>query len=84
MEGLLAEINAKRKALEIEAGPSDGPAKKYMRRADIEKAREEEERKKRMEDAVRKEALKAEGKAYKARKEVSNARSFSRAVHSIL
>lgn len=41
MDGLLAEVAAKRKAITTE---SDRP-KKYMRRGDIERLKEEEERK---------------------------------------
>lgn len=71
MDGLLAEISAKRKTLELEAGPSDGgAAKKYMRRAEVEAAREEEERRKRAEEAHRREKLRAESKAVKMRNEV--------------
>ena len=72
MDGLLSEISAKRKELETETGPSaEGSAKKYMRRADVEKAKEEDERKKRLEAAMKKENLKAEGRAAKMRKDVS-------------
>lgn len=68
MEGLLAEINNKRKALEeldrVEGSSSGGNASsKYMRRADIERAKEEEERKKRAE-------AKEKERAAKMRKEV--------------
>ena len=50
MDSLLAEINSKRKALTDapEAGPS-----KYMRRADVERAQEEEAQRKRDERILR-------------------------------
>lgn len=63
MDGLLAEISAKRKALTDD--PNVG-TKKYMRRADIERAKEEEE-KRRKEEA---EAVKSESRAAKMRKDV--------------
>lgn len=58
MDALLAEISAKRKALEVPEG--DAGAKKYMRRADIERMREEEERRKKEEERKEKEAKKAQ------------------------
>ncbi len=66
MEGLLAEISAKRKVLGDEPGGVAG-AKKYMRRADLERAKEEEE-KRRKEEA---EAKKLESRTSKMRKDVS-------------
>ena len=69
----MAEINAKRKALDT-GGREEG-AKKYMRRGEEEAAREAEEAKKRAEADERRERLRAEAKAVKARKEVC---SFSR------
>lgn len=57
MDALLAEISAKRKALEVPEG--DGGTKKYMRRADIERLREEEERQKKEDERKEKEAKKA-------------------------
>lgn len=56
MDALLAEISAKRKALEVPEG--DGGTKKYMRRADIERMREEEERRKKEDERKEKEAKK--------------------------
>ena len=64
MDGLLAEISAKRKALSDT--PNVGP-KKYLRRADIERAKEEEETRKKEEAA----ASKAESRAEKMRKDVT-------------
>ncbi|KIR63958.1 pre-mRNA-splicing factor 18 [Cryptococcus bacillisporus CA1873] len=66
MDALLAEISAKRKALEVDEG--DGGAKKYMRRADIERMREEEERRKKEEERKEKEAKKAQEAKEKAAK----------------
>jgi hypothetical protein len=72
MDGLLAEISQKRKALEEERGESSSaPAQKYMRRADIERAKEEEIRRKKAEEREREDAKVAEVKAIKARKDVS-------------
>ncbi|KAK8844000.1 hypothetical protein IAR55_006793 [Kwoniella newhampshirensis] len=83
MDGLLAEISAKRKALEL-PGEGDGASgsgaapKKYMRRADVERAREEEERRKKVEEAKQKERLKEErDRAGKMRKEAEQARNAS-------
>ena len=70
MEGLLAEINTKRKALEeLDKGEGSSTSTKYMRRADIERAREEEEKKKRM-------AAREADRAAKMRKEVGRARPY--------
>jgi hypothetical protein len=67
MEGLLAEINAKRK--ELEGVSEAGPSKKYMRRSEVEQVKEEERRKG---ELLRKEREEREAaKANKARKEVS-------------
>lgn len=66
MDALLAEISAKRKALEVPEGDAD--AKKYMRRADIERMREEEERRKKEEERKEKEAKKAQDAKEKAAK----------------
>lgn len=76
MDSLLAEISAKKRVL-AEDGDAGG-SKKYMRRADIERAREEEES--RVREAKREaerrrvadvEGVKAEGRAAKMRKDVS-------------
>jgi pre-mRNA-splicing factor 18 len=68
MDGLLAEINAKRK--ELESDVQAGPSKKYMRRAEVEAAKEEEDRRRR--DKLRKEREEREAaKAAKARSDVS-------------
>ena len=71
MDGLLAEINSKRKALVIDGAESsaDG-ARKYMRRAEVEAAREEEERRKRIEAAKAKEDAKASNRAARIGEEV--------------
>lgn len=73
MEGLLAEINAKRKLLDREPGPSKSnePPRKYMRRGELEAMEEEEERRKKAEAEEKRERLKAESRAIKMRKEVS-------------
>lgn len=72
MEGLLAEINAKKRSLE--AGPSSGEAsKRYKTRGELEAEQEEEERRKKTEADERRERLKAESRAVKMRKEVSYA-----------
>lgn len=69
MDGLLAEINAKRK--ELESDVQAGPSKKYMRRAEVEAAKEEEDRRRR--DKLRKEREEREAaKAAKARSDVSD------------
>lgn len=69
MEGLLAEINTKRKALEdLDKGEGSSTANKYMRRADIERAQEEEAKRKRM-------AAREADRAAKMRREVC--RDFS-------
>lgn len=52
MNALLSEINNKRKDLQDPVGSSR--ANKYMRKGDIEKAREEEERKKKAEEERKK------------------------------
>lgn len=69
MEGLLAEINAKKRSLE--AGPSSGEgSKRYKTRGEIEAEQEEEERRKKAEAEERRERLKAETRAVKMRKDV--------------
>jgi len=72
MEGLLAEINAKKRSLE--AGPSNGASaevsKRYKTRGELEAEKEEEERRKKAEADERRERLKAETRAIKMRKEV--------------
>ncbi|WVQ63824.1 uncharacterized protein L199_001979 [Kwoniella botswanensis] len=73
MDGLLAEISAKRKALEVETGDSSGGAKKYMRRADIERLREEEAKKKRLEERAKRDKERQE----KMKKEADQARHQS-------
>ncbi|WWC91131.1 uncharacterized protein L201_006072 [Kwoniella dendrophila CBS 6074] len=76
MDGLLAEISAKRKALEVETGGSSsdgGVAKKYMRRADVERLKEEEQKKKRMEERTKRDAERQE----KMKKEADQARHQS-------
>ncbi|CAD6591557.1 MAG: mRNA splicing protein prp18 [Tremellales sp. Tagirdzhanova-0007] len=69
MDGLLAEISVKRKALLDEPGGT----KKYMRRADIEQAKEDEARRKK-EEVV---AVEAESRASKMRKDAEEARLAS-------
>lgn len=73
MDTLLAEINSKRKALtELDGAAGAGePSKKYMRRADIERAKEEEERRKRAEAKAAEEAKSESSRAAKMRREVS-------------
>ncbi|ORX39206.1 Prp18 domain-domain-containing protein [Kockovaella imperatae] len=70
MDGLLAEINNKRKTLEVDVGESsaDG-ARKYMRRAEVEAAREAEARRKREEAAKAKENAKSANRAARMREE---------------
>ena len=70
MDTLLAEINNKRKELDG-AGSNGEPSKKYMRRADIERAKEEEERRKRAEMKAAEEAKSESSRAAKMRREVS-------------
>lgn len=74
MDGLLAEINAKRKQLDTAPGPSSSssaePPRKYMRRGELEALQEEEERRKKAEAEEKREKLKAESRAIKMRKEV--------------
>ncbi|KAJ9118951.1 hypothetical protein QFC24_005917 [Naganishia onofrii] len=66
MDALLSEINNKRKDLQDPVGSSR--ANKYMRKGDIEKAREEEERKQRAEEERKKrEAREAKEKEKNAR-----------------
>ncbi|WWC73020.1 uncharacterized protein I206_106985 [Kwoniella pini CBS 10737] len=60
MDGLLAEISAKRKALEVESGDGAGPANKYMRRADVERLKEEEAKRKRQEERAKRDLEKQE------------------------
>ncbi|EIW65765.1 hypothetical protein TREMEDRAFT_35832 [Tremella mesenterica DSM 1558] len=74
MDGLLAEINSKRKALEVPGGDA-GPSKKYLRRSELEAAREEEERKAK---AIAAQAS-AENKAAKMRTDVKPSSSTSAA-----
>ena len=69
MESLLAEISAKRKTISDSA--PDGAAKKYMRRADYEKAKDEEERLKKLEAS----ASRNDSRASKMRKEVGTVHS---------
>ncbi|WRT69138.1 uncharacterized protein IL334_006122 [Kwoniella shivajii] len=75
MDGLLAEISAKRKALELDSGDvaGGGASKKYMRRADIEKLKEEEAKNKRMEERAKRDSEKAE----KSKKDAEQARNKS-------
>lgn len=69
MDSLLAEINSKRKALtELDGGGE--PSKKYMRRADIERAKEEEQRRKKAEARAAEEAIHEAKRAAKMSKEV--------------
>lgn len=69
MDSLLAEINSKRKALtELDGGGE--PSKKYMRRADIERAKEEEDARKRAEAKAAEEAKSESSRAAKMRREV--------------
>jgi pre-mRNA-splicing factor 18 len=69
MDSLLAEINSKRKALnELDGGGE--PSKKYMRRADIERAKEDEERRKRDEARAAEEAVHEAKRAAKMSKDV--------------
>lgn len=73
MDSLLAEINIKRKALTDLDGPGSGggePSKKYMRRADIERAKEDEDRRKKAEAKVAEEAKSESSRSAKMRKEV--------------
>lgn len=66
MDLLLSEINNKRKDLQDPAGSSR--PNKYMRKGDIERAREEEERKKKAEE----DRKKREEKAAREKEKVSN------------
>ncbi|ODN81026.1 hypothetical protein L202_03126 [Cryptococcus amylolentus CBS 6039] len=63
MDSLLAEISEKKRALQSD-GADEGPAKKYMRRADVERAKEEEEQRRKelakQEAERKKEILQAE------------------------
>jgi len=69
MDSLLAEINSKRKALtEMDGGGE--PSKKYMRRADIERAKEEEIKRKKAEVAAAEEAVREAKRAAKMSKDV--------------
>lgn len=69
MESLIAEIDSKRKALtELDGGGE--PPKKYMRRADIERAKEDEERRKKSEILAAEKALRDEKRAAKMSKDV--------------
>nr|ODO03740.1 pre-mRNA-splicing factor 18 [Cryptococcus depauperatus CBS 7855] len=67
MDALLAEISAKRKTLELPSG-SDVPQSKYMRRADVERLREEDERKKREEEELKKKEERLRSMREKAKK----------------
>ncbi|KAJ7573865.1 Prp18 domain-containing protein [Mycena floridula] len=58
MDGLLAEISAKRKLIEEDARPS-----KYMRRGDLEKLKEEQKRKADQEKAEQQQQLEAASRA---------------------
>ena len=79
MDTLLAEINSKRKALsELDSSSGGEPSKKYMRRADIERAKEEEERRKRAEAKAAEEAKSESSRAAKMRREVSLRSSSTR------
>lgn len=69
MDGLLAEINSKRKALNEMDGGGE-PSKKYMRRADIERAKEEEERRKKAEARAAEEAIHEAKRAAKMSRDV--------------
>ncbi|WWC63950.1 uncharacterized protein I303_106556 [Kwoniella dejecticola CBS 10117] len=73
MDGLLAEISAKRKALEVESGDGAGPANKYMRRADVERLKEEELKRKRQEERAKRDQERQE----KMKKEADQARHAS-------
>ncbi|WVQ93133.1 hypothetical protein IAU59_000197 [Kwoniella sp. CBS 9459] len=97
MDALIAEISAKRKALEIDGGSGStssqaggnssnggagggggpGPAKKYMRRADVERMKEEEEKRVRAEKAAEKERVKEADRAAKMKKDAEQARHAS-------
>ena len=69
MESLIAEIDSKRKALtELDGGAE--PSKKYRRRADIERAKEDEERRKKSEILAAEKALRDEKRAAKMSKDV--------------
>ena len=76
MDSLLAEIAAKKSALtqtgNADAGPSTG-GKKYMRRAEVEAAEEEAERRKK---EVARERLRAEKEARLAKKGGTVSRSL--------
>lgn len=69
MDGLLAEINSKRKALSEMDGGGE-PSKKYMRRADIERAKEEEARRKKDEARAAEEAISEAKRAAKMSRDV--------------
>lgn len=64
MDGLLAELAAKRKALD--SGDVDGRPTKYMRRGEIERLREEKERREQEEKAAKERAAKEQAAAKKA------------------
>ncbi|WVQ73647.1 hypothetical protein IAR50_003227 [Cryptococcus sp. DSM 104548] len=66
MDSLLAEITKQKRALQSDA--DEGPAKKYMRRADIERAREEEEQRQQEEARKKAEEKKAILQAEKAKR----------------
>ncbi len=67
MDGLLAEISNKRKALADVQGEGSG-GKKYLKKGEIERALEESEKKKNQEAEAKRAALKAE----KAKRDVSS------------
>jgi pre-mRNA-splicing factor 18 len=69
MDSLLEEINSKRKAL-TELNGGGEPSKKYMRRADIERAKEDEERRKKSEILAAEKAAREEKRAAKMSKDV--------------
>lgn len=71
MEGLLAEINAKKRQIRDGADEAESSSKKYKTRGEVEAEKEEEERKKRAVETDRRERLKAESRARQMRKEVS-------------
>lgn len=78
MDALLAEIAAKKSALNAEAGPSsDSGAKKYMRRAEVEAAQEEAERRKKEEARERLRLEKEERLAKRNKKDAEGAKNGS-------
>lgn len=69
MNDILAEINLKRKSLSDPVGSSGAGPSKYLKKADLEKARAEEERLRR-EEAERPAREAREAKAKKAKEDV--------------